>query len=224
MGRPMSAVAHTTRRALLFAAAGVPFDASAAAQGKSKPPVVTILGDSIAAGLGLPAADALPSQLQAALARRGMRATVRGAGVSGDTTAGALARTDFSVQPDTAVCVIELGGNDFLQSLPPEETERNLRAIIAKLRGRKVIVVLATARLPQRIAGDYGRAFAALYPRVARSTGALLTPDLLAGMDRALRQQDGLHPSGAGVRLIAERLAPTVARALIVASGKSTRR
>src|SRR5580658_2517292 len=78
----------------------------------AKRAVVTILGDSITAGLGLPAADALPAQLQAALAKLGSPATVRGSGVSGDTTAAGLARADFSVQADTSLCVVALGGND----------------------------------------------------------------------------------------------------------------
>src|SRR5580658_5606262 len=92
-------------------------------------PVVTILGDSITAGLGLPAAQALPAQLGAALARLGEPATVRGAGVSGDTSADGLARLDFSVRPDTAVCVVALGGNDILQGLAPEALRANLAAI-----------------------------------------------------------------------------------------------
>ena len=179
-------------------------------------PVVTILGDSITAGFGLPAGEALPAQLQLALARRGVTAVVRGAGVSGDTTAGALARTDFSVQGDTAVCVVELGGNDFLQSIPPAETEANLRAIVAKLQRRKITVVLAAGRVPERIAGAYGRDLAAIFPRVARDTKAILSPDLLAGVfDKgALKQGDGLHPSAAGARLVADRLSVAVAKAL----------
>lgn len=214
MGRVKPPVSPPHRRAVLLACALLPGAAHAAVAG---PPVVTILGDSIAAGLGLSAADALPAQLEAALRRRGVVARVRSAAVSGDTTAGALARTDFSVQPDTAVCVVELGGNDFLQSVPVTETERNLRAIVARLRRRGVAVVLAGGKLPARSAGAYGREFAALFPRVARDTGARLAPDLLAGVEGAgLRQGDGLHPNAAGVRLIAGRLAPTVAEALRV--------
>ena len=206
-------LAQTSRRALIASALAWASCARAATPGKA-PPVVTLLGDSITAGLGLPAAEALPAQLQAALERLGVRAVVRGAGVSGDTTAGALARTDFSVQADTAVCVVELGGNDFLQAVPPAEVERNLRAIIGKLRRRRIRVVLATARLPAGALGDYGREFAAVFPRVARATGATLTSDLLAGVDPTLRQADNLHLNRGGVRLLAERIAPAVARAL----------
>lgn len=178
-------------------------------------PVVTVLGDSIAAGLGLPAADALPAQLQLALARVGVAARVRGAGVSGDTTVGGLARAGFSVQADTRVCVVELGANDLLQSIPPAQTERNLRALAQGLRKRGMAVVLAGGRPPARSTGGYGREFAAVYPRVARETGARLAPDLLAGIDGpALKQADGLHPNAQGVRRMAARLAPAVAEAL----------
>ena len=208
----MAHVTQISRRAV--ACGGIFFAGRAGAAATPKLQVVTILGDSITAGLGLPAVDALPAQLQIALGRIGVSAIVRGAGVSGDTTAGALARTDFSVQDDTAVCVVELGGNDFLQGARPAEIESNLRAIIAKLKRRRFGVVLATARAPSGGLGDYGREFAALFPRVGRDTGAALTPNLLAGLGRNLKQRDDLHPSAAGVRLLAERIAPTVATAL----------
>ncbi len=215
MGTTTMSVAPLHRRTLLLAA---PLTVLWGGSGFAAPgpPVVTVLGDSITAGLGLPAADALPAQLQAALARLGVRAQVRGAGVSGDTTAGGLARTDFSVQPDTAVCVIELGANDYLQSVVPAETERNLRAIIAKLQTHRITVVLAGGRLSSRTSGSYGREFTALYPRVAQATHVALVPDFLAGVeDQAkLKQADGLHPNAAGVRLICLKLAPVVARAL----------
>src|SRR5580692_3515725 len=109
----------------------------------AKRPVVTILGDSITAGLGLAAADALPNQLQAALAKLGVPALVRGAGVSGDTTAAGLARLDFSVQADTDLCLVALGGNDLLQGLDPKETRANLTAIVERLKRRRIGVVLS---------------------------------------------------------------------------------
>lgn len=205
-----------SRRSSLVGLASTAAAASAASAAPSKPKVVTILGDSITAGYGLPAADALPAQLQGALGRLGVTAVVRGAGVSGDTTAGALARVDFSVQSDTAVCVVELGGNDFLQSIPSAETEKNLHEIIDKLRSRRIKVVLANGKVPESIAGAYGRDLAAIFPRVAKATGATLSVDLLAGVfdGNRLKQGDGLHPNAAGARLVAERLAPTVAKAL----------
>jgi len=179
-------------------------------------PVVAVLGDSITAGLGLPAAAALPAQLQLALAHLGVAANVRGAGVSGDTSAGGLARLDFSVQPDTAVCVVELGANDYLQSIDPRDTAANLDQIVARLKARGIAVVLVGGTAPAHSSGSYGQAFDALFPTIAAARHAILAPDLLAGVagNPNLRQADGLHPNAAGVRIIAARLAPSVARAL----------
>jgi acyl-CoA thioesterase-1 len=210
----VSARAFIDRRILLggllsFAAA------RAAAAGRTVP-VITMLGDSVTAGLGLPAADALPAQLQAALARRGVTAIVRGAGVSGDTTAGGLARLDFSVQPDTRLCVVELGGNDYLQSIPAAETRKNLLSIVARLRARHIRVVVCSVKPPAKSAGAYGTEVAAFFKQLRTAPGVAVTPDLLAGVldDLAMKQPDGLHPNRDGVRLIAERMAPVVVRAL----------
>jgi len=180
------------------------------------PPVVTVLGDSITAGYGLPASQALPAQLGLALARLGAAARVRAAGVSGDTSADGLARVDFSVQPDTAVCLVALGGNDLLQGVDPKSVQANLAAIVRRLRARRIGVVLAALQAPPQIGRDYARAFDAAFPAAARTGGAALYPDLLAGVGRnpALLQHDAIHPNAAGVRIIADRLAPVVARAL----------
>lgn len=179
-------------------------------------PIVTVLGDSITAGLGLPARDALPAQLQAALERRGMRALVRGAGVSGDTSGGALARVDFSVSADTALCVVALGGNDLLQGADPKATKANLRRIIDKLKARRIKVVLAGLRAPPLIGASYARDFTGLFPALARETGAVFHPDFVTGVVgvQRLMQRDGIHPNAAGARMIAERMAPTIAAAL----------
>lgn len=202
------------RRLLLLAMAGLAAIPAAAAPAKA--PVVTILGDSITAGLGLAAGDALPAQLQQALARVGVTAIVRGAGVSGDTTAGGLARLDFSVQPDTHVCVVELGANDYLQSVEPRVMQANLTAIVRRLQARRIRVVLAASNLPRATSGAYGRSFDAVFGAVARSTGAVLAPNLLYGIvdQPGLRQADGMHPNAAGAKILASRLAPVVARAL----------
>ena len=179
-------------------------------------PVVTLLGDSITAGYGLPASDALPAQLQAELARMGVHAVVRGAGVSGDTSAGGLARVDFSVQADTRLCVIELGANDYLQSVPPETMKRNLTSLVRRLKARRIPVLLAGGTVPAHAAGPYARAFDAVFPAIARSEAVALEPDFLAGVegDPRLKQSDGLHPNAAGVRIIAKALARAVAREL----------
>jgi acyl-CoA thioesterase-1 len=180
------------------------------------PPVVTLLGDSITAGYGLRASAALPTRLQAEMARLGVATQVRGAGVSGDTTADGLARVDFSVQSDTAVCVVALGGNDLLQGLEPSVTRANLDQIVRRLRARHIAVVLAGLTVPRAMGAGYARDFDAVFPAVARDTGASLYPDLLAGVARVsgLNQADGIHPNAAGVNVIAARLAPVVARSL----------
>jgi acyl-CoA thioesterase-1 len=180
------------------------------------PPVVTLLGDSITAGYGLPAAAALPARLQAALIRLGAPAQVRGAGVSGDTTADGLARVDFSIQGDTVVCVVALGGNDLLQGLDPRVTRSNLERIVRRLKARHIAAVLAGLTAPRTIGAAYARDFGAVFPAVARDTGAVLYPDLLVGVERnpAFNQADGIHPNAAGVNIIAGRLAPIVARVL----------
>jgi len=180
------------------------------------PPVVTLLGDSITAGYGLPAAAALPARLQAVLTKLGVAARVRGAGVSGDTTADGLARVDFSVQGDTAVCVVALGGNDLLQGLDPRATRANLEQIVRRLKARHIAAVLAGLTAPRAIGAAYAGDFDAIFPTVAHETGTVLYPDLLAGVARnpSLNQADGIHPNAAGVDIIAARLAPAVARRL----------
>lgn len=181
-----------------------------------KPSIVTVLGDSITAGLGLPARDAMPAQLQAALARRGVSVVVRAAGVSGDTTGGGLARVGFSVAADTKVCVVALGGNDLLQGVDPSSSKANLRGVLTKLRARGIRAVLVGVAAPQAIGAAYAREFNAIYPSLAREFGVPLYANILSGVrdDRTLMQRDGIHPNAAGAKRIAEALAPVVAKAL----------
>lgn len=178
--------------------------------------VVTVLGDSITAGYGLPARAALPYQLQAALTKLGVPAQVRAAGVSGDTTAGGLARVDFSVRKDTDVVVVALGANDLLQGQDPRRTRANLDAIIRKLKARKIGVVLTGIAAPVEVGGGYARDFNAVFPALARAHRVPLYPNLLDGVGRqpSLNQPDGIHPNARGAAIIAGRLAPTVAKAL----------
>ena len=183
-----------------------------AANGK----VVTLLGDSITAGLGLPGRDALPNQLHLALSALGVASIVRGAGVSGDTTAGGAARMDFSIRPDTSVVVVALGGNDLLQGLATRTTRANLKRIVAWLEARNVGVVIAGIHAPPELGRGYARDFDAVFADIAKARGVALYPDLLAGVGRdpALNQPDGIHPNAKGVRIIARRLAPVVAKVL----------
>jgi acyl-CoA thioesterase-1 len=179
--------------------------------------MITVLGDSITAGYGLPAAAALPAQLQGALTRLGIRTKVIGAGVSGDTTADGLARVDFSVQPGTRLCIVALGGNDLLQGLDPKVTQANLERIVVKLKAREIAVLVAGLTAPPVIGPGYARDFDAVFPRVARAAHVALYPDLLAGVygHRDLIQGDGVHPNAAGAAIIAQRLAPAAAKVLM---------
>ena len=181
-------------------------------------PVVTVLGDSITAGWGLSRSEALPAQLGVELKRLGVQATVRGAGVSGDTTSGGLKRVDFSVRKDTGVCVVALGGNDLLMGEDPKVVHANLWQIIRKLQARAVTVVLAGMRAPEQLGGAYAREFNAVFRELARTKGVISYSNLLDGVVgiRSLNQRDGIHPNAAGVKVIARRLAPVVAKALTV--------
>jgi acyl-CoA thioesterase-1 len=203
------------RRALLLglAASAAPL-AIAGPAFAARRRVVTILGDSITAGLGLPAVAALPAQLGLALARLGLPVVVRGAGVSGDTTGDGLERLGFSVQADTDVCLVALGGNDLLQGLDPKTTRINLTAIVRRLKARRLAVVLAGMTAPRVVGAGYARDFNAVFPAVARAERVAFYADLLTGVGPALRQRDGIHPNATGVKIIAKGLAPVVARAL----------
>lgn len=200
-----------SRRTVVLAALAAPLPA-AAARGQ----MVSILGDSITAGLGLPARAALPAQLHAALLALGVDSVVRGAGVSGDTTAGGAARVDFSVPPGTAVCVVALGANDLLQGAEPRRVRANLETILRRLKQRRIDVVLAGLTAPPEIGRGYAREFNAIFPGLAKVHRVALYPDLLAGIARnpRLNQADGLHPNARGVQVIARGLAPVVARVL----------
>jgi acyl-CoA thioesterase-1 len=138
----------------------------------------------------------------------------RCAGVSGDTTADGLGRLNFSVQADTDVCLVALGGNDLLQGLDPKTTRANLAAIVQRLKARRMGVVLAGMTVPRAVGAGYARDFGAVFPAVARAERVPIYPDLLAGVGPGLRQRDGIHPNATGVKIIATGLAPLVARAL----------
>ena len=213
---PFPSTPSPNRRRLLAALAALTVPAPLPTLARGRAGVVTILGDSITAGYGLRAADALPAQLQAALARLGVDAVVRGAGVSGDTTAGGLARIDFSVQADTDVCVVALGGNDLLQGLDPHTTHENLRRILKQLKTRRIGAVLCGLKAPAGLNAGFAREFNAAFPALARAEGAAFYPNLLAGVAQTagLNQADGLHPNPTGVKIIVRGLAPVVAKAL----------
>lgn len=204
-------------RRRLVLGAGLLLGLGAAGPAPARPGViVTILGDSITAGYGLPRAQAMPAQLQRLLDARGARVRVRAAGVSGDTTAAGLARVGFSVQDDTAVCLVALGGNDLLRGVSPTVTRRNLAQIVDSLKARRIKVVLAGLRPPPSAGLGLAREFQAAFREVAQSRGVTLVPDMLAGVAgvRGLNQPDGIHPNARGALRVAENLAPAIIQAV----------
>ena len=203
-----------TRRTVLAAMAAAAV--AGGAQAAARPRIITLLGDSITAGYGLRAADALPARLQDSLRNRGLNVVVRAAGVSGDTSTDALARVDFSVQNDTDLCLVELGGNDLLQGVDPGQTRASLLGIVRRLKARRIPVMLAGMMAPPMISAAYAREFDAVFGAVAKTQHVPLYPFLLAGVAgvAGLNQKDRIHPNPAGVKIIADRLAPAVAKAL----------
>lgn len=193
--------------------------ASAYAAPAPPAPLIWALGDSLTEGYGLPPAQGFTVRLQAALRRAGVAATVANGGVSGDTAAQGLARLRWGLRglpraPD--LVVVELGANDMLRGLPPEDMERRLDAILAELARRRLRVLLTGMRATPNLGADYRRRFDATYAHLALRHHARLYPFFYAGVVGmpALIQADGLHPNARGVEIIVARMTPVVRAAL----------
>ncbi|MCY4394112.1 MAG: arylesterase [Rhodospirillaceae bacterium] len=171
-----------------------------------------VLGDSLGAGYGLPAAQGFTARLEAVLRRRGHDIKVMNGSISGDTTAGGRARLGWALSSKPDYVLVELGGNDGLRGLDPAETRANLKAILARLRERKIPVLLAGMMAPRNLGPEYERAFNSAYPELARQYGAVLYPFFLDGvaLDPKLNQPDLIHPNAKGVSVIVERIVPFV--------------
>ena len=205
-------VKHVARLvALTFACLAV-FGAPARGQAAPASVKIVVLGDSLSAGFGLPAQDAFPAKLDAALKRKGVIATIVNAGVSGDTSSGGLERLDWSVPDGTDTVILELGANDMLRGVDPAVTRKSLDTILAKLKARNIAVLLCGMRAAPNMGPDYARAFDGIYPALASTHGVVFYPFFLEGVaaDRSLNQPDGLHPTAAGVDAIVERILPKV--------------
>jgi len=169
-------------------------------------PRIVFLGDSLTAGLGLAMADSYPSLVQKRLAAEGLDFEVVNAGVSGDTSAGGLARLDWALDGNVRILVVALGGNDALRALPPDELQRNLAAIIERAQARGIKVVLAGMEAPPNFGRDYIVTFHRVYPALAQRYHVAFVPFLLQGVagSDALNQRDGIHPTAAGARILAD--------------------
>lgn len=173
-------------------------------------PTIVFLGDSLSAGLHLAKDDAFPAVLQRLLAAEGLPVRVINAGTSGDTTAGGLRRVDWLLKQDPDWVVIELGGNDGLRGVELDEIERNLRAIVARVRAAGARAVLLGMCLPGNYGREYTEGFEALYRRVAEDLSLPFQPCFLEGVGDvpALMLPDGIHPTTAGHEKLAETLVP----------------
>lgn len=182
-------------------------------------PRIVALGDSLTAGLGLSPDQAYPALLQERLNAEGLSYEVVNAGVSGDTSAGGMRRLDWSLEGDVRVLIVALGANDGLRGLLPEELRRNLSSIIEAAQALGVTVILAGMEAPPNFGRDYVAAFRRVYPALAEHYRVAFVPFLLQGVagDPALNQPDGIHPTAAGARIVADNvwtvLKPLVERA-----------
>ena len=173
---------------------------------------IAAFGDSLSAGWGLKADEAFPAVLQRELKAHGFDVEMINFGISGDTTAGGVARVGavISAKPDGVI--LELGANDGLRGIDPALAEANLDQIIGALRKANISVLLAGMRALTGMGRRYGEEFAQIYPRLAQKHGLKLYPFFLEGVagDPALNQPDGLHPTAQGVREIVRRILPDV--------------
>ncbi|KSV60879.1 hypothetical protein N185_11170 [Sinorhizobium sp. GW3] len=173
-------------------------------------------GDSLMAGYQLPPEDAFPARLEKALKEKGFDVTIANAGVSGDTSSGGLARIDWSVPDGTNGVILELGANDALRGIAPEETRKNIEAMITRLKDRGIAVLLAGMMAPPNMGADYAARFNPIYPELAKKYGLELYPFFLDGVvtEAKLKLEDGMHPNGDGVGVMVEKALPVVERFL----------
>ena len=185
-----------------------------AGAGEAKAPIrILALGDSLTAGYGLAdLADSFPAQLEKALKAKGHHVAVLQGGISGDTTSGGRSRLEWSLAEKPEAVIVELGGNDGLRAVDPKVTAENLTAIVQRLQKDGLPVLIAGMMAPPNLGRDYGDRFNALFPKIAKDTGALLYPFFLEGVITvpALMQNDHIHPNAKGVAVIVARILPAV--------------
>ena len=169
-------------------------------------------GDSLMAGFGLGPGEGFPEKLQAALQKKGHDVVIANAGVSGDTTSGGSSRLDWSVPDNTQLVILELGANDMLRGIAPAVTEKNLDAMIARLKQRGMAVLLVGMVAAPNLGPDYADAFNGIFPRLAEKHNVAFYPFFLDGVaaNRTLLLEDGMHPNTAGIDRMVERVLPSV--------------
>ena len=171
-----------------------------------------VYGDSLVAGYGLSAGEGFPEQLQQALTAAGRDVKVLNAGVSGDTTAGGLARLDWALSDPPDAVMIILGGNDLLRGLDPQQTRENLQQILTRLQAQNIKILLCGMLAPVNLGPAYRQQFDLIYPELANRFDASFYPFFLHGvaLNPKFNQPDGLHPNKAGVAVITNSVLPAV--------------
>jgi acyl-CoA thioesterase-1 len=184
----------------------------AAAPAQDGLPRIVAFGDSLTAGLGVPAEESYPAELQRRLDAMGYRYRVVNAGVSGETTAGGMRRVDWILKARPQIVIVELGANDGLRGLDLGATKANLERIIQRLQAAEVTVVLAGMKLPPNYGAEYTGRFAALFAELAKAHRLIYMPFFLEGVggEASLNQGDGIHPTAAGYRRIVDKLLPVL--------------
>lgn len=193
-----------------FVLATVPVRAAVA------PVKLLVLGDSLSSGYGVPIQNGFEARLAAACKAAGHPVRIQDGAVSGDTTAGGLARLSWVLGADPEAAIVELGGNDGLRGIGPSEIKANLRAILDRLAARHIPVLFAGMYAPPNLGPQYGKAFRAVFDQLGARPGLIYYPFFLAGVaaDPALTEPDGIHPNAAGVRVIVARIMPDMLRLL----------
>lgn len=174
--------------------------------------VIVAFGDSLTAGYRLPPTKSFPAQLETALKAKGHHIRVLNAGVSGDTASGGLARLDWAIPEGADAVIVELGANDALRAIDPAATKAALDAILARLKAKRIDILLTGIEAPRGLGGPYTKAFSAIFPALAKKHGALLYPFFLQNiaLKPDLNLADGLHPNANGVAVIVESILPSV--------------
>ena len=192
------------------------------ATGRARRATVVFLGTSLTAGLGVEPEEAFPAVLQQKIDSASLPFEVVNAGLSGETSAGALRRTDWLLRQPIDVLVLETGANDGLRGLNVDSTKANIQAIISRVLAAKPAarIMLVQMEAPPNLGTGYTSRFRAMFPDLARENGIGLLPFLLEGVagERALNQNDGIHPTAEGARKVADNLWPGLERELRAAA------
>lgn len=178
--------------------------------------VIVCMGDSLTAGYGVEEQQAYPALLGARLQADGHAYEVINAGVSGETSSGALSRLDWMLTLAPDIVILETGANDGLRGVDPALTRKNIEAIVARLKAEDIVVVLAGMQMVRNLGPAFTQSFSAIYPEVAAAHDLILMPFFLEDVagTASLNQADGIHPTAEGYRIITTNLYPYALEAI----------